>query len=92
MLKAVNRWIGEGEKAMLVWAPMWIFWQQPNDTTKKNCSRDSNLLGQSEKRIENQRMTESTFWRIRLFQIRSCAPLYLQTSVRQHASCTITNE
>jgi len=45
LLKAVNRWIGEGGKATLVGAPDADILR---DTTKDNCSRDSNLRGQSE--------------------------------------------
>jgi len=39
MLKAVNKWIGEGEKATLVWAPMCIFWQQPSRYYEKGLQR-----------------------------------------------------
>jgi hypothetical protein len=45
LLKAVNRWIGEGGKATLMGAPAA---SRHRDHTKEDCSKDSNLLGQSE--------------------------------------------
>jgi len=36
---------------------------------KEDYSRNSNLLGQSERIEEKQQMREPTFWQIRLFQI-----------------------
>ena len=49
LLKAVDRWIGDGGKATLVGAPdADISGSSHRDTTKDKCSRDINLLGQSE--------------------------------------------
>jgi len=51
LLKAVNRWIGEGGKATLVGAPDADIQNSSSshlDTTKKDCSGDSNPPGQSE--------------------------------------------
>ena len=49
LLKAVNRWIGGGGKATLVGTTGCGYsGSSHRDTTKEDCSRDSNLLGQSE--------------------------------------------
>ena len=71
LLKAVHRWIGEGGKAMLVGAPdADILAAAIEMLQKRIAAGTATFLVKVKSHLEkNQRMRETIFWRIRLFQI-----------------------
>jgi len=71
LLKAVNRWIGEGGKATLVGAPDVDISSAAIEILRKMIAAGTATFLVKLKRIEENRpMREPTFLRIRLFQIR----------------------
>jgi len=74
LLTAVNRWIGEGEKATLVGAPDMDILTPAIEYYERGLQQGQQPSWSKSKRIkENQRMREPTFCRIRLFQIQTYA-------------------
>jgi len=69
LLKAVNRWIGEGGKATLVGAPDAEILAATIEILQKRIAAETATVLVKVKE-ENQRLREPTFWRIKLFQIR----------------------
>jgi len=77
-LKAVDRWVGEGEQATLVGAlgslyQSWCgyFGSSHQDTAEENCSGNSKFFCQKAHE-KNQRMREPTTWQIRLSDPELC--------------------
>jgi len=71
LLKAVNRWIGEGGKATLVGAPDADILAAAIEILRKRIAAGTATFLVKVKRIEkNQRIREPTFLRVRLSQIR----------------------
>jgi len=71
LLKAVNRWIGEGGKAKLVGASDVNILTAAIEILERGLQRGQQSSWSQRKRIEeNQQMREPTFWLIRLSQIQ----------------------
>jgi len=69
LLKAVNRWIGEGGKATLVRAPDANILAAGIEVLRKRIAAGTATFLVKVKAHRGE-MREPTFWRIRLFQIR----------------------
>jgi len=70
LLKAVNRWTGEGGKATLVGAPDANILAAAIEILRKRIAAGTAIFLVKKRIEENRRMREPTFWRIRLFQIQ----------------------